>query len=117
MEATDTTTVMGMNGKTIERGCHLFNTLGPSLLPHLLLSSDSLLARLMEMVRDGKFLPAMTLASNILGTLVKNQELRKRYVYRHSSIIIKLKVLFTSSLDYIKFVTMMLTMANIVHIM
>lgn len=78
---------MGMNGKTIERGSHLFNTLGPSLLPHLLLSPDSLLARLMELVRDGKFLPAMTLASNVLGALVKNQELRKRYVYITSVIL------------------------------
>ncbi|KAK4317884.1 hypothetical protein Pmani_011063 [Petrolisthes manimaculis] len=85
LEATDTTTVVGMNGKTIERGCHLFNTLGPCLLPHLLPSPDSLLARLMELVRAGKFLPAMTLASNVLGALVRNQELRKR----HSSSVIQ----------------------------
>ncbi|XP_069947778.1 DNA-dependent protein kinase catalytic subunit isoform X2 [Cherax quadricarinatus] len=76
---TNSETVIGITGQNIEKGAHILNTLGSNIIPHLLVACDLTLATCVQLIKDGRFLPAMVFSSALLNSLIRNPELRKRH--------------------------------------
>ncbi|ROT76685.1 putative DNA-dependent protein kinase catalytic subunit-like [Penaeus vannamei] len=77
--ATNSDTVSGTSGQEVEKGSHVLSILGPKLIPQFLESPDDALSRCVEMIREGRFLPAMGFASALLTCLIRNADIRKKY--------------------------------------
>ncbi|XP_042208389.1 DNA-dependent protein kinase catalytic subunit-like [Homarus americanus] len=76
---TDGETVTGLNGQHTEKGSHILDILGPNLMPHLLVTCDLTLVRCVQLIKDGRFLPAMGFTAALLNSMIRSQELRKRH--------------------------------------
>lgn len=76
--ATNSDTVSGTSGQEVEKGSHVLSILGPKLIPQFLESPDDALSRCVEMIREGRFLPAMGFASALLTCLIRNADIRKK---------------------------------------
>lgn len=72
--------VKGVTGQKIEKGFHIVNILGNKIIPHILPCCDLIVVTLLELVKEGKFLEVMSFNGMLLNTLIRNSELRKKYV-------------------------------------
>lgn len=72
--------VKGITGQLIEKGFHILNILGTKIISHILPCCDLIVTTLLEIVKEGKFLEVLNFNGMLLNALIKDSELRKKYV-------------------------------------